>query len=182
MGKPERAPVGPVTNLRDAGDGGGGEMTEQVLRVQRPSETEPQSQAVAGRCEGDGTAAAQVGWSECEHGTDGVVELSDAREPGGDRDLGHRQRGRLDQDARGLGALGASQRERARAQFGGKQPLELAFAIAEPSCEAGTPARSMTPSAMSRIARATTSARVFHSGEPGAASGRHRLQALKPAR
>jgi len=40
-----------------------------------------------------------------------------------------------------------------------------------------TPSRSTTPSAMSRIARPTTSARVFHSGEPGDASGRHRLQA-----
>ena len=34
---------------------------------------------------------------------------------------------------------------------------------------------------MRRIARAATSAREFHSGEPGEASGRHRLQARKPA-
>ncbi len=39
----------------------------------------------------------------------------------------------------------------------------------------------MTPSAISRIARATRSARSFHSGDPGLASGRHRLQARKPA-
>ena len=31
-----------------------------------------------------------------------------------------------------------------------------------------------------RIARAATSAREFHSGEPGEASGRQRLQARKP--
>lgn len=35
--------------------------------------------------------------------------------------------------------------------------------------------------AISRMARATTSARWFHSGEPGPASGRHRLQARNPA-
>ena len=39
----------------------------------------------------------------------------------------------------------------------------------------------MTPSAMSRIALATTSARTSHSGEPGLASGRQRLQARNPA-
>ncbi len=33
---------------------------------------------------------------------------------------------------------------------------------------------------MSRMARPTMSARMFHSGEPGEASGRHRLQARKP--
>jgi len=39
----------------------------------------------------------------------------------------------------------------------------------------------MTPSAIRRIARATTSARPSHSGEPGAASGRQRLQERNPA-
>jgi hypothetical protein len=45
-----------------------------------------------------------------------------------------------------------------------------------------TPSRSTQPSRISRIARPTTSARAFHSGEPGEASGRQRLQARKPAR
>jgi hypothetical protein len=35
---------------------------------------------------------------------------------------------------------------------------------------------------MSRIARAVTSDRWFHSGDPGDASGRQRLQARYPAR
>ena len=39
----------------------------------------------------------------------------------------------------------------------------------------------MTPSAISRIARATRSARSFHCGDPGLASGRQRLQARNPA-
>ncbi len=45
-----------------------------------------------------------------------------------------------------------------------------------------TPSRSTAPSAISRMARATTSPRTFHSGDPGDASGRHLLQARKPAR
>ncbi len=45
----------------------------------------------------------------------------------------------------------------------------------------GTPSRSTTPSAISRMARATTSSRSFHSGDPGVVSGRQRLQARKPA-
>ena len=44
-----------------------------------------------------------------------------------------------------------------------------------------TPSRSTVPSAIRRMARATTSPRTFHSGEPGEASGRQRLQARKPA-
>lgn len=45
----------------------------------------------------------------------------------------------------------------------------------------GTPLRSTSPSAISRTARATRSARRSHWGDPGVASGRHRLQARKPA-
>ena len=44
-----------------------------------------------------------------------------------------------------------------------------------------TPSRSTVPSVMSRMALATTSPRTFHSGDPGEASGRQRLQARKPA-
>ena len=43
-----------------------------------------------------------------------------------------------------------------------------------------TPSRSTTPSPISRMARPTTSARTFHSADPGTASGRHRRQARNP--
>ena len=49
------------------------------------------------------------------------------------------------------------------------------------AARAGTPSRSTSPSAMSRMALAATSARVSHSGEPGVALGRQRLQARNPA-
>ena len=45
----------------------------------------------------------------------------------------------------------------------------------------GTPSRSTTPSEIRRIARAAVSPRMSHAGEPGAASGRHRLHARYPA-
>ena len=45
-----------------------------------------------------------------------------------------------------------------------------------------TPTRSTAPSATSRIERATTSPRTFHSADPGTASGRHRRHARKPSR
>ena len=44
-----------------------------------------------------------------------------------------------------------------------------------------TPSRSMTPSCTSRIAREARSSWRFQSGEPGTASGWHRLQARSPA-
>lgn len=44
-----------------------------------------------------------------------------------------------------------------------------------------TPSRSTTPSPMSRMARAVTSALASHSGEPGTASGRQRLHARNPS-
>ena len=53
--------------------------------------------------------------------------------------------------------------------------------VPDPRREAVTPSRSTTPSAISRIARPAASAEKSQSGEPGVASGRHLLQALKPA-
>ena len=41
---------------------------------------------------------------------DGVVELADAREPGRERDVGHRQVGGLDEHPRGLGPLRPGER------------------------------------------------------------------------
>ena len=61
-------------------------------------------------------------------------------------------------------------------------PVQVPLGVPEPAASPGTPSRSTMPSAISRIARPTTSARTSHSGEPGAASGRQRWQARKPAR
>src|SRR5699024_9669367 len=58
---------------------------------------------------------------------------------------------------------------------------ELSGTVSERPANPSTPPRSMTPSRMSRTARATTSPRVSQSGEFGLASGRHLRQARKPA-
>jgi len=51
---------------------------------------------------------------------------------GGERDVRHRQRRRLDQDACRLGALRAGQRDRSRPDLRDEHPLELPHAVAEP--------------------------------------------------
>ena len=83
---------------------------------------------------------------------------------------------------RAVVTLRASQRKRAGADLGLQKALELARGVPSRAASPVTPIRSTSPSEISRIARATTSPRVFHSGEPGDASGRQRLQARNPAR
>ena len=77
---------------------------------------------------------------------------------------------------------------RLRASASGPAPsssvtMRLTCRVLNPSRDASpsTPSRSTTPSPMSRMARATASARTFHSGEPGVVSGRQRRQARNPA-
>ena len=65
------------------------------------------------------------------------VELPDAGEPGGERDLGQRQRGGFGEHARGLGPLRAGQGERPCPEFGGHRPVDLALAVAQPPREPG---------------------------------------------
>ena len=62
-----------------------------------------------------------------EHLADRVVELAHAAEAGGERDVGHRQVGRLDQDPSGLGTLRPGERERPGAELVGQQPVEVAL-------------------------------------------------------
>ena len=56
--------------------------------------------------------------------------------PGREGDLGQRQCGRLDQDARRLRPLRAGDGERARAEFGADQAAHLALLVAEPAGQA----------------------------------------------
>ena len=81
-------------------------------------------------------AAARVG-DEREDLAHGVVELAHAREAGGERDLGEREVGRLDQRARRLRALRAGERERPGPELCRDEAVELAHAVAEPRGEPG---------------------------------------------
>ena len=76
-------------------------------------------------------SAAQLGRREREDLLHGLVERPDAGEARGERDVGHRQLAGLDQQPRGLCALGAGERERAGAELGQQLALDLADAVAE---------------------------------------------------
>ena len=94
----------------------------------------------------------------------------------------HRQVGRLDEQPRGLGALGAGQRERARAQLGEQLALDLAGAVAEPGGQARHAlAVHHAVGDQPHGARHEIGALRSTRGEPGLVSGRQRLQARNPA-
>jgi hypothetical protein len=76
-------------------------------------------------------ASAQGAGRRREDRSNGLVELADRGEAGGERDLGEGQAGRLDQQPRGVGALRAGERERPCPQLGDEQPVEVALAVAE---------------------------------------------------
>ena len=125
-------------------------------------------------------ARRQVGRRRREHLANRVVELAHAPEPGRERDVGERQLGRLDEHARGLRALGAGQRERTGADLGGELRVRWRSLNRAGGRARARRSRSTTPSPISRIARPTTSAPPFHSGDPGTRPGRQRRQARKP--
>jgi hypothetical protein len=58
---------------------------------------------------------------------------------GGERHVGDRQRGGLQQDASGLRALGAGERERTGAGDGDELAVHVALGVAEPASEAANP-------------------------------------------
>ncbi len=71
------------------------------------------------------------GRSHPEDLTQGVVELAEAGEPGGERDVAERDRGRLDQDPRRVRPVRPRQAERSGTELGGQHPGQVAFRVAE---------------------------------------------------
>ena len=103
------------------------------------------------------------------------------RKASGEGHIGEGQPGGLDEQSGGLGPLGPGQGQWAGADLGPQVPFQLAVLYPSRSANPVTPSRSTTPSAINRMARPTMSRRTFHSGDPGEASGRQRLQARNPA-
>ena len=68
-----------------------------------------------------------------------VVELTDTRESGRERDVGETHVRGLDEDARGLRTLGTCEGERRRAELLAQHACEVAFAVAEPAGQPGHP-------------------------------------------
>ncbi len=71
------------------------------------------------------------------HGSDRVVELAHAGEPGRERDLRDRQRGGLQEHACGVRPLGPGEGDGTRPELGGELALHLPGAVSEPSGEPG---------------------------------------------
>src|SRR3712207_8619462 len=65
-----------------------------------------------------------LGGSGCEDGADCVVELADAREACGERNLGDRQRGRLDEKPGCVGSSRPGERDRTRPDLGHQHPVQ----------------------------------------------------------
>jgi hypothetical protein len=157
----QRAPVAISHDLLHTGHGAGAEEVEQPTPVQRRAIGQAQGEraglggdgAGGARGGGDqrrlesciapwggirrrGRAAAQRGGGAPVDGTDRIVELAHAREPGGVRHVDLTQRGGLDQDPCRLRALGAGQRQRTRAQLGRQLAREVSLAVREASRQA----------------------------------------------
>ncbi len=72
-----------------------------------------------------------------EHVANGVVELAHAAEAGGEGDVRERHGGRLDEQTGRLRALHPGERERTGTEFVGEEPVQVTFAVAEPTGESG---------------------------------------------
>ena len=72
---------------------------------------------------------AQLGRARGEHLPHGVVELSQAGEPRGERHVDHRDRRRLDQDSGILRPLRAGQCQRSCAELGQQESIEVTVAV-----------------------------------------------------
>jgi hypothetical protein len=99
---------------------------EQHLgRLVRGARRQPQGQPAGGAPRRPAARAAQARRGRREHLAERVVELPDAAETGGEGDVGHGEVGRLDEQARGLCALGPRESERTDAELAHEQAVQL---------------------------------------------------------
>ena len=135
--QPQGAPVGAVAPLLDAGHArsrpGGRTGCPAASGARNGSRSD--SAPAAARGVAAAGPVAQLAGGEGEHLAHGVVERPDAREPGRERDVAHRQRGGLDQQPGGLRALGPGQGQRPGAELGQQLALDLPDAVAEAARE-----------------------------------------------
>ena len=121
--------------LLDPGDGLEGEDPHHARRRRRAAGPAAAGTGARSRCLVLRTLRGgrpQLARRRGEHRPHRVVELPDAGEPRGERDLGERHLGGLDQDPGGVRPLRPGQRLGAGADLGGEQPVQLAVAVAQP--------------------------------------------------
>ena len=135
--EPQRPAVGRAVERLDAGHRAAAEEVEHTGGVERRPDRQAQVQGAGPAGLLGGPATAQFARRGGEHRLDGVVELPDAREPGGERDLRERQRRGLDQGPGGVGALRTGQRLRPGADLRDEQPVQLPLAVAELAGQVG---------------------------------------------
>jgi hypothetical protein len=133
----QAAPVGAVVHLLYARNGASAEERDKSLGIQRRAVGQAQRQRAAVLLAPVSTRSrTQLAGRQCEHLLDRGVELAHALKAGGERHAGDRHGGGLEQDARGLRALGAGERERTGAHDGDELAVHVALGVAEPACEA----------------------------------------------
>ena len=127
--KRHRARVRRVVGRLDAGHHVGGEEDEQGLAGERRPHRQPELEGATGRAVAP--PPAQLGRGRGVDLADGVVELTDAREARRERHVGGTQLRRLEQDPRGLRALGAGQGQRAGPELLGEESGQVARGVAD---------------------------------------------------
>src|SRR5262249_45450963 len=127
---------GAVAPLLDAGDSGGDEVPEEVVRAQRTPERQPDGDRPGCRRHLLG-ACTEFAWGDGEDFADGVVEGAYAAEPGGERDVTQWGGRGLDQQPGGLRPLSPGDGQRPSTQLGDQLPLNLPHAVPEALREPG---------------------------------------------
>ena len=126
----------PSCTCSTPGNGAQPEERDQALRVQRRAVGQAQRQRAAVLWTPmSARSHAQRARRHREHLPDRRVELTHALKARREGHVGDRQRGRLEQDASGLRALGASEGERTRAHDGHELAVHVTLGVAEAAGE-----------------------------------------------
>ncbi len=143
-----RSAIGRAIDLLDPRDRSEAEKVEQRAGVERGPEGEPQRDRsgrrarrrkvfASGREGPCGGTRPQLGRRHREDGSERVVELADAREPGRERDVRKRKLRGLDEHARGLRTLGASQGDWSGPDLGNQLTVQVTLAVVELAGQTG---------------------------------------------
>ncbi len=111
----------------------GGEEGEHLVGGVRRAHGQPQLEGAGRRCAGPTPpGGAELGGRGGVDLADGVVELADAGEPGGERHVAEGHRRGLHEHPRGLRPAGPGQGERPGPELGDEQPVEVPRGVAHP--------------------------------------------------